>query len=73
MTNKSKVYVALTIAGSDPSGGAGLQADLKTFAACGVYGFSAITAIIAQNSAHVARVEPVAAGDADRAARHARR
>jgi hydroxymethylpyrimidine/phosphomethylpyrimidine kinase len=61
MTNKSKVYVALTIAGSDPSGGAGLQADLKTFAACGVYGFSAITTIIAQNSAHVARVEPVAA------------
>jgi hydroxymethylpyrimidine/phosphomethylpyrimidine kinase len=51
----------MTIAGSDPSGGAGLQADLKTFAACGVYGFSAITAVIAQNSAQVAQVEPVAA------------
>lgn len=57
----AKIHVAMTIAGSDPSGGAGLQADLKTFAACGVYGFSAITAIIAQNSAHVAQVEPVAA------------
>jgi hydroxymethylpyrimidine/phosphomethylpyrimidine kinase len=47
---------ALTIAGSDPSGGAGIQADLKTFAALGVYGFSAITEIIAQNSSKVFRV-----------------
>jgi hydroxymethylpyrimidine/phosphomethylpyrimidine kinase len=52
--------VALTIAGSDPGGGAGVQADLKTFAALGVYGFSALTTIIAQNSFEVARVEPVA-------------
>ena len=51
----------MTIAGSDPSGGAGLQADLKTFAALGVHGFSVITAVIAQNSARVARVAPVAA------------
>lgn len=51
--------VALTIAGSDPSGGAGIQADLKTFAALGVYGFSAITAVIAQNSSSVTRVAPV--------------
>jgi hydroxymethylpyrimidine/phosphomethylpyrimidine kinase len=49
----------MTIAGSDPSGGAGLQADLKTFAAFGVHGFSAITALIAQNSARVARTAPV--------------
>ena len=47
---------ALTIAGSDPSGGAGIQADLKTFAALEVYGFSAITEVIAQNSSLVLRV-----------------
>lgn len=47
---------ALTIAGSDSCGGAGVQADLKTFAAFGVYGASAITAVTAQNTAGVSAV-----------------
>jgi hydroxymethylpyrimidine/phosphomethylpyrimidine kinase len=48
---------ALTIAGSDPSGGAGIQADLKTFAAHHVYGLSVITAVTAQNTTGVAGFE----------------
>ncbi len=49
----------LSVAGSDPSGGAGIQADLKTFLACGVYGMSVITAVVAENTTGVQSVYPV--------------
>ncbi|MBI1386184.1 MAG: bifunctional hydroxymethylpyrimidine kinase/phosphomethylpyrimidine kinase [Rhizobiales bacterium] len=51
--------IALTIAGSDPSGGAGIQADLKTFAAHGVYGASVIVALTAQNTRGVTAIHEV--------------
>lgn len=54
-----KVYKALTIAGSDSGGGAGIQADLKTFQELGVFGMSSITAVTAQNTLGVQGVYPL--------------
>ncbi|WP_213770133.1 bifunctional hydroxymethylpyrimidine kinase/phosphomethylpyrimidine kinase [Bradyrhizobium sp. dw_78] len=55
------IPIALTVAGSDSSGGAGIQADLKTFAALGVYGASVITALTAQNTTGVSGIHLVPA------------
>lgn len=59
MTDAPTIPIALTIAGSDPSGGAGIQADLKTFAARSVYGASVITALTAQNTQGVTGIHDV--------------
>jgi hydroxymethylpyrimidine/phosphomethylpyrimidine kinase len=59
MKPPSETFVALTIAGSDPSGGAGLQADLKTFQQHGVYGMSVVTLLTVQNTQAVTSVQMV--------------
>ena len=58
----AKTAIALTVAGSDSSGGAGIQADLKTFTAFGVYGASVVTALTAQNTLGVQGIHAVPAG-----------
>lgn len=55
----SPIPVALTIAGSDSSAGAGIQADLKTFSALGVYGLTAVTCVVAETPGKVSRIEPI--------------
>lgn len=62
MAAHGEVPVALTIAGSDCSAGAGAQADLKTFTAAGAYGLTAITCVVAETPGKVSRIQPV---DAD--------
>jgi hydroxymethylpyrimidine/phosphomethylpyrimidine kinase len=57
----NKYYRVLTIAGSDPGGGAGIQADLKTFAAHGCYGMAVITALTAQNTVDITAIHEVPA------------
>ncbi len=59
MESFTRIPVAITIAGSDSGGGAGIQADLKAFARCGVHGTSAIVALTAQNTREVVSVEAI--------------
>ncbi len=59
MADAAQTPIALTIAGSDSSGGAGIQADLKTFTVLGVYGASVLTALTAQNTRGVTAILPV--------------
>ena len=59
MAEKSGYYRALTIGGSDNSGGAGIQADIKTFSALGCYGMSAITVLTSQNTQGVCGIQEI--------------
>jgi hydroxymethylpyrimidine/phosphomethylpyrimidine kinase len=61
LESAATVPIALTVAGSDCSAGAGIQADLKTFSALGVYGLTAVTCIVAEVPRKVSRIEPVTA------------
>ena len=55
----SKLDIALTIAGTDPTGGAGIMADLKSFQARGVYGMAVVTSVVAQNTLGVQKIHNV--------------